>query len=159
MRRRRDDRGRRLLADVPGGARSRLRGVPLPGCRDSFIHGKSQVQLTDKSPDSKDKLKWKWLGGAATTTADFGNPATTTDYQLCIYDSGGLVLKARAPHAGVCAARACWKAAGSTGFKYKDKDLTPDGIAQISLKAGVDGKAKIQVQGKGTFLDMPTPGA
>jgi cysteine-rich repeat protein len=130
--------------------------APLPGCRQSVTAGKSSVQLADKIPDSKDQLKWKWVTGAATTTADFGNPATITDYQLCVYDSSGLRLSARAPHAGVCAAKACWRASGTSGFKYKDKDLTPDGISQIQLKAGVAGKAKIQVQGKGTFLDMPS---
>src|SRR5262249_4942194 len=110
----------------------------------------------DKTPSSKDQLKWKWVAGAATTTAELGNPATSTDYQLCVYDSGGRVLSAQAPHAGVCATKACWKASGTSGFKYKDKDLTPNGIAQISLKAGVDGKAKIQVQGRGGFLGMPS---
>jgi len=56
----------------------------------------------------------------------------------------------------VCAAKACWKAAGHSGFKYKDKDLTPDGIQQVVLKAGVSGKAKIQVKGTGINLPIPT---
>ena len=54
-----------------------------------------------------------------------------------------------------CAGKPCWQAKG-TGFSYKDKDLTPDGIAQLTLKAGTTGKAKIQVKGSGVNLPMPT---
>jgi cysteine-rich repeat protein len=129
---------------------------PLSGCRGSVVSAKSQIQFTDKAPDSKDRMKWKWAAGAATPVGDFGNPAINTDYQVCVYDQSGLRLDARAPHAGVCAAKACWKATGTNGFKYKDKDLTPDGISQIVLKAGISGKAKIQVQGRGSLLAMPS---
>ena len=36
--------------------------------------------MADKSPDSKDRLQWKWLKGTATSVADFGAPLTATDY-------------------------------------------------------------------------------
>ncbi len=127
---------------------------PLTGCRQPVTSAKSSVQLANKTPDSKDQLKWKWLRGAHTTTAEFGDPTTSTTYQLCLYDSTGLRISAHAPAGGVCHGTACWKATG-TGFKYKDKDLTPDGIQQIQLHGGLDGKAKIQVVGKGAALGMP----
>ena len=52
---------------------------------------------------------------------------------------------------------ACWKALSGTGFKYKDKELTPDGLDTILLKSGDDGKAKIIVKGKGANLGLPSP--
>jgi hypothetical protein len=56
---------------------------------------------------------------------------------------------------GTCATKLCWSEK-TTGFKYKDKDLTPDGMLQILLKEGLTaGKAKIIVKGKGVNLDMP----
>ena len=56
-----------------------------------------------------------------------------------------------------CAGRDCWKALGTKGFKYKDKELTPDGLDTIILKAGDDGKARIIVKGKGAGLGLPSP--
>ena len=130
--------------------------TPLVDCRRPFVPGKASFQLKDKTPDTSDVLGWKWLKGLRTTVADFGNPITTTDYLLCVYDAGVLKLSALAPAAGVCHGKPCWKATGPKGFKYKDKDASPDGITLILLKEGTDGKAKILVKGKGTNLQMPT---
>ena len=56
---------------------------------------------------------------------------------------------------GQCAGKACWKASRNKAFKYKDKELTPDGPDTILLKSGDEGKAKIIVNGKGANLDLP----
>ncbi len=128
--------------------------TPDTGCRLPAQSGKAQFQLADKSPDSKDRLQWKWLKGTLTTVADFGMPLTSTDYALCVYDAGTLVAKMKIPAGGTCAGKPCWKAK-PTGFAYKDKDLTPDGIAQVILKAGATGKAKIQVKGSRDNLPIP----
>jgi len=125
-----------------------------PGCRSPFVGGKAQVLLVDKTPDTKDQVQWKWLAGQATTVGEFGDPLGSDDYALCIYNALGLAAEMRAPAGGTCAGKPCWSAK-PTGFRYKDKDLTPSGIAQITLKAGVDGKAQIQVKGKGDNLAMP----
>jgi hypothetical protein len=112
--------------------------------------------LKDRSPDSKDSLVWKWVKGAATAKADFGDPLTTDAYALCIYDGATLAVGATAPAGGTCADnKPCWTEKAK-GFQYKDKDLTPDGLSQIVLKEGlVDGKASIQVKGSGALLGMP----
>ncbi len=123
-------------------------------CRTPFVSAKAQVALVDKSPDEKDQLQWKWSSGAATDVGDFGDPVTTTDYALCLYDASGLLATHIIPAGGNCGTKPCW-AAKSTGFNYKDKTLAAFGIAQITLKAGADGKAKIQVKGKGLNLPMP----
>jgi hypothetical protein len=106
--------------------------------------------------NTKDKLGWKWIKGTATTTGDFGTPLSSTNYLLCIYTGSTptLVTSALAPAGGTCAGKPCWKGK-PTGFIYKDKDLTPNGLLQIVLKSGLDGKAKIIVKGKGANLQTP----
>ena len=129
--------------------------APAVGCRLPVVSAKAQLQLANKAPDIKDRLRWKWAKGAATTIADFGTPLTTTDYAFCVYDAGTLVAKIKIPAGGTCAGKPCWSVK-STSMKYKDKDLTPDGIQQLKLKTGVNGKAQIQIKGRGDNLPMPT---
>ena len=43
----------------------------------------------------------------------------------------------------------------NTGYKYIDRDRTPDGILKTLLKSGVTGKARITVKGKGENLPFP----
>jgi hypothetical protein len=133
--------------------------APGASCRQPFVHGKAQLQLRDKTPDAKDRLQWKWIKGAATTKADFGDPTATTGYALCLYDGNGdLISSATIPAAGTCNAaspRPCWRASAS-GYRYVDKDLTPSGIQQVVLKAGMAGKAQVLVKGRGELLAMPS---
>jgi cysteine-rich repeat protein len=126
--------------------------APETGCRVPVQSGKAQIQIVNKSPDLKDRLQWKWLKGSLTTMADFGNPLGTTDYVLCVYDGGALKARARVPAGGTCAGKPCWQSK-PTGFTYKDKALDPDGVQQLTLKAGSTGKAKIQL--KGTKDNLP----
>jgi hypothetical protein len=121
------------------------------------VSGKASIQLQNKTPDSKDQLKWKWLAGERTTVADYGNPITSMSYQLCVYDTTGLRIRSTAPAGGTCAGKPCWKATGQSGFKYKDKELTPNGMSQLQLKEGADGKAKILLSARGAALAMPNP--
>ena len=137
----------RLRADA---ARSAAARPPCPG--------KGTALLEDKSPDKRDALNWKYIKGAATTLADFGDPLTATDYTLCIYDSSAASaadLFARAPAGGTCGTKPCWKTIKG-GFKYNDKLFTPDGLQQVLLKSGAATKTKILVKGKGVDLPMPT---
>jgi hypothetical protein len=121
------------------------------------VGAKALVLLKDKTDDTKDLLVWKWIKGAATTKAEFGDPVNSDTYELCIYDASGLRSTATAPADGLCNASnpgPCWKES-TTNFKYKDKDLDPDGVFRILLKSGIDEKAKIILKGKGVNLDMP----
>ena len=139
---------------VRGGLRAapNCPAIPAASCSAAATNG---VLFTEtKTP----RLQWRWSkGGSAMMQSDFGNPLTDTTYQLCVYDQTGggtLVLSAKAPNGGVCAGVPCWKATGS-GFKYKDKDLSPNGLLGVLLKAGEDGKAKIVVKGKSASLGLP----
>jgi len=121
--------------------------------------------MKDDPSDAKDRLIWKWLAGSVTTVGDFGDPAgTLNDYALCLYDASADPqprLEAVAPAGAGCGkaadggTKACWKAA-STGFKYRDKARSPDGVLSVALKAGANGKAAIKAKGTGDLLPTPT---
>jgi hypothetical protein len=130
--------------------------TPEP-CRTPSVGQKALLVLKDKAPDTKDRMLWKWIKGATTTFAEYGSPATTDDYELCIYDNGSLVSSARMPAGGTCGVKPCWTSPSAMSLKYKDGDLTPDGAQLLRLQQGlVDGKAKIICKGKGLNLDMPS---
>jgi hypothetical protein len=131
--------------------------APQAGCRAPAKPGKAVVLLKNKSPDKKDTLLWKWVKGSATAAADFGTPLTTTGYTLCVYDASANaqpLLLSMAPPDDTCAGKPCWKSIKG-GFKYKDKDLTPDGLQLIVEKSGAAEKAKIIAKGKGANLAVP----
>ena len=54
--------------------------------------------------------------------------------------------------AAMCGARPCWKARGQKGFDYADRSHASDGIETIRLRAGVGGRAKAVLHGKGAGL-------
>jgi len=120
-------------------------------CRTPTVSGKAYLALTNKTPDDKDAFQWKWLTGAATTKAELGDPLHMDNYVVCLYDGAGLRAKLTASAGGICAGKDCWKDSPN-GYKYKDKDATPSGITQLQIAEGVDGKAKIQIKGKGSYL-------
>jgi phospholipase C len=122
---------------------------PVNGCQNAATQ-KGRLQL------GNGKLKWKWLSSGTVAVTDFGSPTTTTNYILCLYDNSVKKLSARAPADGTCGTKPCWKATGSTGFKYVDKDGTPDGVTKETLKAGAPGHGKVQVKGSGANLQLPT---
>jgi len=132
--------------------------TPLSGCRTPIEPRRALLQLRNTTPDTKDRLLWKWTHGAATTVADFGNPLSTTGYGLCIYDGNNTRLQAAAaPAGGLCnatRARACWRATAK-GYRYADRDLTPAGVRRIILQSGAAGNAKIVVKGQGALLAPP----
>ncbi len=131
--------------------------APQAGCRMPLEPNKSVLTLKDKSNNKQDSLVWKWLKGEATTLADFGDPLSTNGYWLCVYNGAAqLVLGVTAPAGGTCNGKPCWKATGTTGFKYKNKLRTPDGVDSVTLKAGVDGKAQAVVNARGIPFEIPT---
>jgi hypothetical protein len=137
--------------------------VPGTGCEevprtDCFLATeplRSKLLVKDTTPDTVDKVIWKWIKGAEVTTADFGDPLATDDYAFCLYDSTGIVMQASIPAGGTCGTKPCWKALNGKGFKYVDKEATPDGISKLLLKAGTTGLSKVILKGKGANLAMP----
>jgi len=135
---------------------------PQSGCKRPLRTQKASLSIRDRTVDLDDRLVWKWLYGAATSIADFGNPLATTNYQLCVYDAGGnTIAQASAPPGGDCGGRPCWLQK-SSGFRYRSRVRTPSGgprsFVKLDLRQGPAGKAKIFLRGRGVHLDIdPLP--
>jgi hypothetical protein len=93
-----------------------------------------------------DSLRWRWTSDSPLTAASFGDPVTTTGYELCVFDSDNidpsgapsLIFGAALP------AGSDWKAT-RTGFVYRN---ATDKV-RVRLKAGDTGEAAITVRAKG----------
>jgi cysteine-rich repeat protein len=125
--------------------------TPAPACKGTTGAGKAKLILKNKSNDRGDLAQFRLSRGEATSLADLGTPTAGTDYELCIYDAGAQVLAIPA------LAGAKWKAIGS-GYRFKDKTGSPGGAQVAKVKAGDEGKAKLELKGKGANLEMPVLG-
>lgn len=133
--------------------------TPRVGCRLPSVAGASPLTLKNSSPDSTDSLAWKWGKGSTTAFAELGNPLGDDHYAFCLYagtTAGSLLLETRAPAGGDCDGKPCWKQLGSDtnpkGFRYGDREQTPDGLKKVLLKAGAAPRAKALVKGRGDNL-------
>jgi subtilisin family serine protease len=129
------------------------------GCR---IAGKTLFRIKDATGDTKDRLRWLWQKGDATTVGEFLDPVGSASgrYSLCVYDASGSPQprhEASVAPQGTCGPRRCWSATGRNGFRYRNKTGNGDGISALRLKAGPDGKALLQAKGKGASLAPPPP--
>ncbi len=131
--------------------------TPLAGCRSPVATAKAQLKIKSTGNPTKSQLQWKWGSGAATTLAEFGSPGTSDDYYLCIYDNGARIFTGTVPAGGICSGKPCWKG-NPKGFQFKSKTLMPDGVQQLKLKAGGNGKAQLQIKAKGALLQLPPIG-
>ncbi len=145
---------------LPHFFRCRKRGEclarPQPGCGLPRVSATSRLDIEDETQDTRDVLRWTWAKGAETMRSELGDPITTDDYFLCLYDAGVRVSSISLPAGGLCAGKPCWKTT-STGFVYENHERTPDGAQSAILKAGVAGKASMKVRGKGINLETPNP--
>lgn len=110
----------------------------------------------DASDDTKDKLIWKWIKGAQTDVSEFGVPTGTTNYTLCVYAGTAAIIDADVA-SNVDSGSPLWTST-STGFKYKDKPGSSDGVQKVILKAGAANKSKALLKGKGSGLPDPPAG-
>ena len=125
-------------------------------CRDPSAAAKAKLSLKNESLEDQ-SLSFTWGAGAATDKAEFGDPLTDQDYELCIYEGGALARGLRLPAGQTCPTEACWKST-TPGFNYGDKEKTPDGLQKLRLRSGIAGKSRITVKGKGLLLDLPDLG-
>lgn len=116
---------------------------------------KGLLLLKNRDDDGKDQLIWKWIKGASTTGAEFGDPRSDADYALCIYTgaSPGLAGEIDIP------AGAQWSAVGALGYKYYDPSSANGGANRISLKGSAANKSKILIKGRGGALPDLIDGA
>ena len=102
---------------------------PIQGCRQPIRSQVAKLSLRDTTPDSGDRMLWKWVFGAATSKADFGDPlprratssASSTAPAIPSLApapprgrtaAGALVGKGRARSSRIAAATTCPAAAG-----------------------------------------------
>jgi hypothetical protein len=124
-----------------------------------ILAGRAALQVTDRSNDRNDAVKWKWQKGALVADADLGTPTVDTDYTLCVYDhtAGVPDLYMRRTIPGGVAA---WVAKGpGRGVEYKEKLGANDGFVRVRLTPGENGRAAAQVRLKGLGLALPGPNA
>ncbi len=134
--------------------------LPRGDCQPA-LGERSKLALKSVAADhTRDKLSWSWVGSTPVAGGDFADPVGgAANYTLCVYDGNDFprVRALRAPAAGTCGKRPCWRTT-SSGFVYTDPLLDPDGLKKIVLTAGaVAGKARIAVKGKGANLGLSLP--
>jgi hypothetical protein len=107
--------------------------------RECLDASKSSLAIKNDANDVKHRLRWKWAKGAATDIDEFANPVGgSAIYRVCIYDGSANtqpMVEMDVPPGGTCGGVPCWKAVHDSGFRYKNKAGTPDGIAVMKLKA------------------------
>lgn len=139
--------------------------TPVAGCRGMTLPQKSLLLLKDRGTDDGHMLVWRWSRGQATLVNDFGDPVNgATGYRLCIYDAEtpgefALSTSTAVNAGGDCSGRPCWKALGSAdprGYLFRDRERTQDGVLNVLLKAGDDGKAKVLIKAKGPGVPVPS---
>ena len=125
--------------------------APAPICR-AAESGAAVLQLLDGSPDTRDKLTWRWKRGEETLPPALGDPTAATEYTLCGYDASANPqprLRAALPPGSR------WGSAGS-GFRYRDPSAAAAGIRAVRLVPGETGSARVIVRGRGTALPFPS---
>jgi hypothetical protein len=133
--------------------------TPRLDCREQTAPS-GVFRFRDAADDERDTLVWQWPRGQATDLADFGDPLTNTAFALCVYDASAAtqpIASAISTAQGVCRNGVlCWIALSNAPvLRYFDGNLSSDGLQQIQLRAGPDGKARIGVRAKGERLTLP----
>ncbi len=130
--------------------------LPVASCK---MPGKAVLAMKNKTGAGKDKLTWKWSKGDATSPMDIGNPETSSNYVLCLYDGTGggqrVELEKDAPAASTCKKdKPCWSPT-SKGEKYKDGRGENGAIKTIKINTGAAGITSVKVTAKGVALGLP----
>jgi hypothetical protein len=110
------------------------------------------ILLVKEKVSGNERLKALLKGLVPTVDAtQFGDPVSgMTVYAICLYDgSDALVATLEVDRAGAtCAGQPCWKALGTSGFRYSDAATTADGVQKIIVKGGDAGKGRVLVKAK-----------
>jgi len=132
--------------------------APAGGCRIA-APGASKLSIRRGADASKHQLTWKWTKGEATDAEELLDPlAGSPVYRLCLYDASAAAQPLReldVPPGGVCGKNPCWKRNKAGALSYKNPLAVPDGVTQLTIKPGLDGKAAVKVAARGPALGVP----
>jgi cysteine-rich repeat protein len=131
--------------------------APAAGCATASKSGFS-VRAENSIFGTKDAMKWTWKG-AATDLADFGDPLSTADFVVCVYDlvetiTPRLRMSTALTGGGDCDGEPCWEQQSATALRYADRAATPSGITKFGLKTSAS-STKAKLLGKGPDLEVP----
>lgn len=133
---------------------------PLDGCRQSTKFSDVTLLLKEHVQDTRDELAWRWRRGDVTPVEAFGDPRVTEGYAFCMYEYPGaapqLLMQAETPAGAVCQGEPCWRKIDDSGFIYRDRRGTIDGMTRIELETGIAGRSSVIVRGSDAELPMPT---
>jgi hypothetical protein len=120
---------------------------PMPEtCRTAL---RSSLLLRNASDDTQDKLAWTWNKGTSTALTEFGDPRSTTDYTICLYEGPTSALVGQAT---ILANSIRWRATGTRGYRYADPAGAAGSITKVVLKESTDNAARLTVNGRGAGL-------
>lgn len=133
-------------------------------CAQPSGPGDARLLLRNPAGADGDRLRWK-LKLPAVPVADFGNPATSDDYALCVYGdevpaSPTLLLQADLQGGATCGGEPCWSesVAATTGtFRYSDRSAGSGGVTMLRMQTSAS-RAKVILKGKGTALGVDDAG-
>jgi hypothetical protein len=147
----RDDDGApdTAVAPVEVGITSLCTPAPRAGCGSA---AGTATTIRSSAAPSKRSISWKWNRGSV-DLGDLGDPRTTTEYALCVYDAGGLAIAT-----GVRPSGAQWTSLGGAGFRLRGSSATPGGLRSARLRSGPAPSGRLSVKGDGAQLpDLPLP--
>ncbi len=135
--------------------------TPSLACHTPTRARASKLMVADPNGTTSDGIKWKLKGAASTTLATFGDPLASTAYVLCLYGSSGavpvVVVEAAVPSAAECGVAGCWKARGSSGFRYHSGAAGKVDV-NLTAKAGGVGDLMLTTKGAASFVAaLPLP--
>jgi hypothetical protein len=130
--------------------------APRTGCLSSTTPSRSRLMMTDASTPADDALSWNWRRAPGGALPDLGDPTQGTIYALCVFDESTApptaLITAPAQQLA-CPVSACWTRR-RYGFSYYNNG-DDNGLTRIELRARADGRLKVTVRGKGSFLNPP----
>jgi hypothetical protein len=151
--------------------------APHPTCQQMTPTGAFTLAISDPLAPGGGLVRWKGRGQLAAGGPPafqqgnflFGIPHVDTDYGLCLWDAASaLLFQAEAPAGGTCGTGECWNPLGTlftplSGYAYRDRDRTPDGLASLRLLRRSDtGLTAFRIRGSGPNLfgrpfGLPSP--
>jgi len=122
---------------------------PRQGCLHSLDPSGSSLRLKDGSGLPKDRFRWIWRDGEATSADSLGNLARKTGMQICLFDESGLTPS--------LVFQAYWEpatdfpdwVAARDPFSFRRGLTSGLGTERVRLKPGVNGETSVIVNARG----------